>query len=208
MSGLGESNVHAGRPRFASKAFTMIEIMIALAVLVTLAAVALPSLITRGLDNTRTDTETRLNAALLDARREAQRTGQTIEIVWTQTPGRTGQTEALIVVQPLRPANAEADVAEDEPTDEIAVPPPSDDTASSDRDRRLEASEAQQRGTDDSQGMQATLGYVFPDGSFAPSDASYSFELDGKLYSLEFEAFAAQARFERLAEDTVREGES
>ena len=205
MSGLGESNVHAGRPRFASKAFTMIEIMIALAVLGTLAAVALPTLITRGLDNTRTDTEARLHAALLDARREAQRTGQTTEIVWTQAPGRRGQTVVLIVVQPLRPDRVESAAVTDWPADEMAVPPPSDDTASSESNQGLETSETPQRETDDSQDMQATIGYVLPDGTFVPSDASYRFELDGRLYSLDFEALAAQARFEPLAEDTDSE---
>ena len=205
MSGLGESNVHAGCPRIASKAFTMIEIMIALAVLVTLAAVTLPSLITRGLDDTRADTEARLNDALLDARREAQRTGQTTEIVWTQAPGRTGETVALIVVQTLRPDQANPDVTDDEPEDEFAALLPGSDSESLDADPQQQASDRSRGGDDNPEGFRATLGYTLPDGSFVPADASFRFELDGRLYSLEFEALAARARFERLADDTEME---
>lgn len=174
-------------------AFTIVEVLIVLALLVTLAALTLPTVLTRGLGDARADTQRSLSAALLDARREAQRTGRTLELVWVQPRDSNGEA-AVIEIGPLTESAAGDESLQE---GDLAMP---EIGLGEDLFDGLDTASAGDEGSgdgsagDDLSGVRATIAYVLPDGSLEVGGVGLVFELDDGLYRLEIDRLALRAR--------------
>lgn len=87
----GAAGFPGGRARAA---LTLIEVMVALAVMAALAAVVLPAALSRVREASVAEVGERLGSALVQACVEAQRRGEVLEVV--VLPGRGGEVEVLL----------------------------------------------------------------------------------------------------------------
>jgi|GEM_PF-3433334 len=184
-------------------AFTVLEVLIALAILLAIAGVTLPALLTRGLDDPRADLIVRLNASLLDAQREALRSGETTRLVWRQpsTPDPTDraplENTATLVIERLPNTTAdETSFAErlGETLDDrwIDTPPEQDS-----------GEDAADAGPDLDDSLSATVAYVLPDGTLVAGEEGLVLELNGAMYLLGLEPVAFGATLTELSEEDL-----
>jgi len=165
------------KPEPVARAFTLFEVLIVLALLIGVSAVVLPAVLDRGLGDLLDDTRLRLDAAMLDAQREARRTGQTVQIS-LRTDNARESSEILIEPMPADPSGTGADTGafgtEAEPWRGAG-----DGPATSGEPEGVSAT---------------TLAYALPDGTLVPAAGSLVLRMDGGSFELTIDAGASTVR--------------
>lgn len=176
-------------PGPVARAFTLFEVLIVLALLIGVSAVVLPAVLDRGLADLRDDTRLRLNAALLDAQREARRTGQTIEVS-LRTDANGKNSEILILAMPTTTRSGSFD-AGDFAADAESWWGTDTDTATADPTNESDAA-TDWAGPDSASTV--TLGYALPDGTIVPAGEGLVLQMDRGSFEMTIDAGSATVR--------------
>lgn len=160
------------KPTPSSPAFTLFELLIVLTLLIGVAAVVLPAALDRGLGDLLDDTQLRIDASLLDAQREARRSGRTVQLVLRSEPSAV-ESEILITPWPtVTPeTNGNADPFWDsQDAGPDSVPARQDGVSSSALEPETTSN--------------TVLAYVLPDGTVVSAAAVLVLNLDGVSHDL------------------------
>ncbi|MFG0306832.1 MAG: hypothetical protein ACF8Q5_11525 [Phycisphaerales bacterium JB040] len=198
-------------------AFTVVEMLIAIAILLAIAGVTLPVLLTRGLDDARADLLVRLNASLLDAQREAMRTGETTRLVWVQpesdtpkTPRRNVTEESATLVIERMPSTSRDEATLDDRLgeslgDRWLDSPGADDRVPSGADSDDSAGGETGPGSAPAGTLRAVVAYALPDGTLVPGETGLVLSLRGSLYRLEVIPIESGASLTEVSEEDLAE---
>ncbi|MFT5422444.1 MAG: type II secretory pathway pseudopilin PulG [Phycisphaerales bacterium] len=180
------------KPGPVARAFTLFEVLIVLALLIGVSAVVLPAVLDRGLGDLRDDTRLRLDAALLDAQREARRTGQTVQVS-LRTDNAAKNSEVLIWPMPATTPTAEGDAGI---FDAGAFDADAEEWWGTDTEPGSDAENGGQPAAwDEPEGATTTiLAYAMPDGTVIPAADGLVLQMPGGSFTLNIDAGSATVR--------------